>query len=292
MGVRGFWLSALVLSGQALGLVGGIPAKTNQIPSVFIWTTSDSGLDSTYCTASKVAADWMLTAAHCVLEQKSKPEEPDLGPWREIPSMKPGREFKYSFSRSLRQDWWEETLTIRQVVLPKIVRQCLANPGKRPEVCERDVPLADIALVQVVPEGGFRKAPIAKTRRGPVAAGTPVLLLGYGAEGEDDENPRLSFQWANVSDWNVLKQALSTTLARRLGFPSPYFFFGVYSAFQDKRHVNLGSGDSGGPVFDAKTAEIIGVNSDGFCELNRPGCEVATNSFFARLDVLESWPIP
>lgn len=273
-----------------MALVGGIPARPKDLPSVFIWTSEDVELDSSYCTGAKVGASWILTAAHCVLEQIPRPGQTQIGPWKELPAMAPGHAIKYSFSRSLRGPASIEALRVRKIVLAPLVRACLARPGASPHVCERDVPLVDIAFIEVEPQGAFLKAPVAKVRPGPVAPGTPVLLAGYGAESEQQQEaaPRLSFQWALVSDWSVLRSALAGTTAKKMGAPSPDYFFGIYSAFGQARHTNLGSGDSGGPVFDVRTAEIIGVNSDGFCPLGKPDCEIANNSFFARLDTFRA----
>lgn len=272
-----------------MALVGGIPAKAKDLPSVFVWTTEDVELNESYCTGTKVAPTWMLTAAHCVLVQTPRPGQTELGPWKEIPVMNPGRKLKYSFSRSLRGPAAIEALTVRKLVLAPLVRSCLAYPGTSPNICERDVPLVDLALVEVEPRGAFLAAPVARLRAGPVAPGTAVLLTGYGAEDEsqDAAAPRLTYQYATVSDWSVLQTALLTTQARKLGVPSPHFFFGVYSSLSQSRHTNLGGGDSGGPVYDARTGEVIGVNSDGFCPLGKPDCEIATNSFFARLDTFK-----
>lgn len=266
-------------------LVGGEPAGPGELPAVFIWTSETADLRESYCTGTKVAPDLILTAGHCVLKQEARPGEVYVGPWRAQDSFAPGRFLTYSFARALAPvSGTDPRLEIRDVLLPPLVEACLAGTSTDPKLCEYRAPIPDVALIRVkAPDGAFADAPAARMDGRWVAAGTRVTMCGYGAEGEGDQLPRLKRATAIVATDTEFLAALGETDATRDGLPDLAYFFGVESPLASRRHVNLGSGDSGGPVFSAESGAVVGVNSDGFCPLEEPDCEITNNSTFARL---------
>lgn len=268
-------------------LVGGDATTQEDYSSVLIWTTADAEITQTYCTGTKIRRDLLLTAAHCVLEQTPDQGQIYLGPWHRPQSMRPGRRLKYSFSQSLaKTNAVIESLKILEVFLPAQVEECLADAQSPDPLCRYRTPLADVALIRVESEvgSGFESAPAASLNTKKVRSGADVILCGYGSEGKDSVRlPRLKAGEGAVATRAELVAALAHTEAERDGFPSGDYFFGVVSQVNQQHHVNLGSGDSGGPVFLKATGEIVGTNSDGFCPLAELDCQLTNNSVFARI---------
>ena len=263
-------------------LVGGAPASDSQFPAVMIWTTADVALHESYCTGTKVAADLILTAAHCVLLQDPRPGQVYLGPWRKIDEMNPGRRIQYTFQRNL-ENYQPKTLELVELLLPDVVERCVENPDDNPDLCQFREPIPDVALLKVRPEGAFADRPVVPVAEQLVSPGAAVHIMGYGSEGETvTARPRLKFAKVEVAGQRDLTHALSTTFAAEDGYSPWNSFFGVLRT--PDQPVNLGSGDSGGPVFDAQGTAVVGVNSDGFCPLTNRYCQETSNSIFARID--------
>lgn len=265
-------------------LVGGEPAGPGELPAVFVWTSKAADLRESYCTGTKIGRDLILTAGHCVLKQEPRPDEVYVGPWHRLDAFAPGKLLKYSFARALEEaPDGDQSIEIREVLLPPLVEACLAGGTTDAKLCEYRAPIPDVALIRVKADGAFADAPTARVDYGWMGPDAGVTMCGYGAEGVEDRLPRLKRAAVRVSTDAAFLAALSDTDATRDGMPDLAFFFGVESRLAARRHVNLGSGDSGGPVFRTETGEVVGVNSDGFCPLAEPDCEITNNSTFARL---------
>ncbi len=286
LGVATLLVCVLLSSGQARALVGGAAAVHNEYPSVFIWTTPAEDIMSSYCTATKISPSLLLTAAHCVLEQT--PTKNGAGKWRHNPLIVPDKELLYSFDRNLAQAPSIERLKINAVLLPPLLQECMNKPKNERTSCMRlRAPVPDIAIVKVEnPQGTFKQAPIARVNLAYVFSGQTVTIMGYGAQDEDntDFRPMLKFHRSRVATPPELETALIGTEAEIDGKPSLLDFFGVLGSLYGPRYANLGSGDSGGPVFSTNnTSEVVGVNSDGYCPKENLECQRTTNSFFARI---------
>ncbi len=266
-------------------LVGGEPAPDPALPSVFIWTSEDSNLRESFCTGTKVAADLILTAAHCVLKQEPRESGGFLGPWRRLDAVQPGKWLTLSFERALTDDAsGDDRLAVAEVLLPPLAEACLAGTVYDANLCEYRAPLPDVALIRVLsPSGRFAETPAARVNYDWVSPETALTLCGYGAEAKNSELlPRLKHAPATVASDAAFLAALAGTEADHDGRPDMGYFFGVVSPMDAQNHVNLGSGDSGGPVF-ARGGAVVGVNSDGFCPAVERDCQVASNSMFTRL---------
>lgn len=283
----------IFLGAYSYGLVGGAPVLDHQFPSVFIWTSPEADLKRSYCTSARVGTEWILTAAHCVMHQTS-PKKDYFGPWVPVPSLVAGNSIQYSFSRRLEGESIVEKIEIVEIGLPRSVRDCISRTNTDPSLCEYRTPLADVAFIRVVPTGSFRSAPISRVSRRPVSPSTWVWIAGYGMEEDGARTiaPRLKSHLVSVSSPCIMDWVLSSIQGASVGLVWTDYFFGVYSDPKVRGHANLGSGDSGGPVYNSRTHEIVGVNSDGFCPSDTPDCQVTNNSFFSRLDILEpsDWP--
>ena len=268
-------------------LVGGQVAAADEFPATFIWTTESATLTQSYCTGSKVAPSWILTAAHCVLSQSPLPGETYIGPWRKTGDYTAGNQLRLSFSRTLDADHREELVTVMELVLPPTVESCVANPDRDRRLCQYREPIPDVALIRISPRPGsvFASTTPANIDTSEIGPGEKIFMMGYGSEEESYRGPpRLKYAAATVSTQTELEAALQNTYASDDGLPDWNFFFGVASPLDDPKHKNLGFGDSGGPVYRQSTGAIVGVNSDGFCPIGNRNCSSTTNSTFAKLD--------
>jgi len=288
------WLAAALFAAAptSLALVGGYPVYSGQFPSVFVFTGEEEVLQESFCTATKVAPDWILTAAHCLLAQ-GPPTEKHFGPWKEIAHFAPGHSLQYSVERN--PIGKSQRLLIEEIRFPPSVERCLNDPLNDVESCHSLTPLPDVALVRVVPQSSFLSLKSAVIALNYIEAGTYLDVVGYGAErdGEFFQQPlRLTSHGAVTSTTEFIIQSLKNTEAIPDAIPSFFHFFGVINDPGLAGHTNLGSGDSGGPVFLWGTQQIVGINSHGFCPIKNPECQVTNNSFFSRLNFLPWtwWP--
>jgi len=268
---RAFLILISLWSHASFGLVGGYPVYSGQFPSVFIMTGETEVLTEAYCTASKISPEWILTAAHCVDDAYRTKFQHRMKLKADI---KAGQKLQYSFET--KEIKTAETMEILEVRLPY-------------------GPLPDVALIRVAPQGTFAQRPVAALSRGYVPHNLWIELVGYGAEGEGDvaQRPaRLTFHGAVVSTTDYLTSELLKLGTAKEEVPQEPHFFGVINWPHLPGHTNLGSGDSGGPVFLNGTHTIVGVNSEGHCPAANPDCEVTNNSWFARLSQIpaEWWP--
>ncbi len=265
--ILALWLFAL----PAVALVGGRPVYSGQYPSVFMVTSHDDVLGEGFCTAAKVGAEWILTAAHCVNDEYKLQHRSKVLMKSDI---EPGQKLQYTFV--LQDIKGGELLDVVEVRLPP-------GPAKVP----------DVALVRVVPQGTFAKKPAAPVFRGAIRPGVHIDLVGYGAEGEGEvqQRPaRLTTHGAVVSTRAFLEQETMKTGTLKEEVPAERHFFGVINWPHLAGHTNLGSGDSGGPVMLWNTQTIVGINSEGHCANVKPECQITNNSWFARLNHLpKSW---
>lgn len=260
---------AFLVASPAYSLVGGYAVHPGQFPSVFIMTSHEEDLADSYCTAAKVAKDWILTAAHCVDEAHRNRHQR-----KRMADIKPGQALQYSFATN--EIKTAERLLVLEVRLPL---------GTLP----------DVALIRVAPQGTFAAKPCAAVSRGFVPAHLHVTLVGYGAEGEGEiqlRPARLTTHGAFVSTTQFLAQEVMKLGTTKQEIPPVLHFFGVINWPHLEGHTNLGSGDSGGPVFISGTQTIVGVNSEAHCPTEKPDCQVTNNSWFARLNQLPTdfWP--
>lgn len=275
-------------TGSEAKLVGGTEALDTEYPSVLIWSVNEVRLTDSYCTATKIASNLILTAAHCVLEQDES-ETPYEGRWQRVASTAAGAEIKYSRDRRMTAQSQHHHLKVVKLHLPPALEACLAATPLLP-ACTGRAPKPDIAVLEVAPaaDSVFAGMPASPIEYGRVETGQRITIMGYGMTDDVmDHLPRLKFHRSEVAAPSVLKTKLIGTEADRDGLPDMRLFFGALGILEGALYANLGSGDSGGPVMreTANGPVVVGVNSDGYCPTEKPACERTTNSFFQRLDL-------
>ncbi len=275
--------SCRMIEKSNLNLVGGeVVEDESDFSSVIIWSDARSVYDG-YCTGAKVGNFHILTAAHCVLEQKNTRAGRYVGPWVLRPSLSSGSKLWLSFSNVLQDEDLDQSYIIEKVLLPAPVVECLDEKNFSKSRCTGRVPLPDLAVIKIKAskESEFAQLPPAQLDLSHRRAQDEILLLGYGSEGDDESDglPRLKSATTVVASDDEVASSLEGTYAELDGVPSSELFF---ASIRSKRYrSNLGFGDSGGPVMI--NGKITGVNSDGFCPLNSRNCNKASNSFFSRL---------
>ncbi len=277
------WLLSIGQPYHLSQLVGGKPAS-DDISGIFIWTDSVNKLDDHYCTAAKVREDTFLTAAHCLLRQKAMDREGYIGPWRSLYTMNTGKPIKYSTKKQVYPTDANETLMIKSVQIHPSLRKCMRTTPNATQ-CSSRVPVPDVAIVQVEPNGSFKALDTLSISTEQVHPQQKVILTGYGIyDGEKTTPPQLRFHESTVSDPKHYCHLLRKTNAVKDGYPNKKHFFTILGHLNGDRYANLGGGDSGGPVLDAKTKAIVGINSDAYCPLGYRDCYKTSLSFFTRIN--------
>ncbi len=274
---------AYLTATSAYGLVGGAPSNGHS--SVFIWTTRNYELSETYCTASKVSETLFVTAAHCTLESVAFDSFSNRRTWMPSTDFFSGQKLRLSFAPLIRPHAQYEQLTVRRIHFPKTLADsltaCFAFGSRTPN--------PDIALVEVEPPArnhSFRKAKAVTVSVRRIPDGTPIVLYGYGHQGDEKINAAIRLKSGPNQAYSVenLAAFFEDTPFLRDGPPPWNSQFGAPGNRADKRYASLGSGDSGGPVFDLKSGELVGIASDGYCPVYQETCQTASNSLFVRLD--------
>jgi hypothetical protein len=143
-------LSGMVLTAPVLALVG--PAREAPEFAPYVVTVLDkSGGDASFCTASVIAPDVVLTAAHCVSNFSST----------------------RVFFRSGHG----------QLVLVDIA-SIAVHPEFRPKIGRKQLISIDLALLRLAEPLPATFKPIELTDSGPVATGQPFRMAGFGRADE------------------------------------------------------------------------------------------------------------
>ncbi|MFM8314569.1 MAG: trypsin-like serine protease, partial [Deltaproteobacteria bacterium] len=145
----------------------------------------------------------------------------------------------------------------------------------------------DIAVIELDESAEFSSAPTSEFDTSPVNSGDLITFVGFGLTSDTDKTrPVRKFHVSKVSSPQELKQAfdLYGITEAEVNFS---LYFGTLGILVGKNYANLGSGDSGGPVFRNQKGipALVGVNAFTFCPDDKEDCEATSNSFFNRINV-------
>jgi hypothetical protein len=279
---------------SSLDLIGGQKAARGEFDSVFIWSSQKDALES-YCTASKVAENTFVTAAHCVLYQRRSRSQVYKGDWHHEPSLRPGKNIVFSFAKHITNTIKIETAQIISVSLPPLLNRCLSIMPRNYR-CNDRIPLPDVAVITIAADHSkrFTRAESLTFRDTMVRSGDEITMMGYGMTSRNDESaPKLKWKTQTVAYMEEALDALGDSFASEEhdGLPNFHHTFPSLGPLATRGYANLGNGDSGGPVLDTATGEILGINSDAYCPIGDRGCQRTNNSIFSRVHATSGYEV-
>ena len=261
----------------SLSLVGGTEDLENHFSSVLAFSVDDNKL-SARCTGTKIKPNKFLTAAHCFVSQnKGKAVV-----WGKQPS-KSFKQIFYSFEPQITEPDHVQSLEVKSITFPPDLEKCFTKSNASLTRCIEEAP--DLAVVEVQASLAFQSALVSDLDFFPVQVGDLVYVVGYGYQKEkDDSAPVRKHHLSQVVSQEELQKVYEEESNEDSQVDNE-LYFGVFGNLLGENYANLGAGDSGGPVFRHRNGKeyLVGVNSFTFCPQANPDCEVATNSFFARI---------
>lgn len=229
-------------------LIGGDVAESGRFPGVVVLNDG--------CTAAKVGPRAFLTAAHCVTDTFSPSLRPEYWPGpmgRSLAVTTPG-----TSANAERVDLELESVYVPRQWMSFIERK----PGFSSEsMLELPEMATDIAVLRVKTDSPqIPTLDLGKRQPNP---GDEVFVLGFGCETTvDDRQPsevrRLKFARVPVAPFEALYHA-GSPVNDIVGLSRTSFV--TRGPTSDPASPGLCPGDSGGPVLDANTGQVVGVNS-------------------------------
>lgn len=201
-----------------------------------------------HCTAVKIGASEILTAAHCV----AKNSEPVLRY-----TFKSGRSFKIYNGEHIAKDSSGRDVTVERTKVHPEWMQCAFDTqgvcGTYAHATKYPHP-PDIALIVVeesLPE------PHAQVNAARVEAGEQVIVTGYGCDQQQNRGA-LTESTIKHGENTVLPKDKAGPFAR--AYPN---YFPTPGESEANGELTLCAGDSGGPVFrvDTNPRRLVGINS-------------------------------
>jgi hypothetical protein len=292
-------------------IIGGRLAYAGEFPSTFLLSGG--------CTGTKIAPNYILTAAHCVVDVFFKSLNGPFDPSNSLPLAINGQRHVRD---ALEEDFDARLKIAQTTVHPSFWKQMMQSTDEglnpRPFSFSRPYPY-DLAVIKVqsdpqLPKEDFEKfanLPVASIGFAPPYKGTrEFAIVGYGCE-VNANAPNLkasrqkvvrlreikpdlldSIEDLNDQDLPLLRSHFILTPGRSLSYLDP-------SQTPAHRKSNLCPGDSGGPTFwDAPKSNdpnskstiprdvvLVGVNSAGLVDSKTGTPGLGTLNAHSRLDI-------
>jgi hypothetical protein len=250
---------------------------------VFDWFIENDEGEETKCVGNKIAPNLLLTAAHCVISKDSA-EKARLDPVFEADAI-----IEYTHLKE-EDDERLEKLEVKRVHFPPPLHECLTSEREFDPVCDDDVPVPDVAVIEVSPFGSFAQANELAVDTSPVTESQEIAVLGRKIKrhGKAVELRRNYWREVVATTAEIQEAIKFTTWPDEVDESN---FFATLGPLVSINYCNIGSGDSGGGVLRIVTnpdstmmVSIVGINSYGLCPSGLEQCELTTNNFYSRLD--------
>jgi trypsin len=253
-------------------IIGGKNVPDGDAKGVLnIFTTDEAGDISNSCTASKIGAKFILTAAHCVYGKNVN---------------------SIAWSNSGSVDLGDENATLYGLYVKKVNIHPSYELFK---MLGKSFGANDIAILEVDTTKGnflnrFQEIPSLKLDFIPVMSGETLQTYGYGCEAVNDLDNPISHK--KISDIASLAYSSLNTSCSSLdplinqNAPAIYKTQIVSSSLASGGKSSLCEGDSGGPVL--RNGKVVGVNSQSIIDQTSQAQEAYLN-LHSRLSEVKNW---
>ncbi|HEY1775195.1 MAG TPA: serine protease [Solirubrobacteraceae bacterium] len=239
-----------------VAIVGGSAAVAGALPSLALISDNLGGGETAYCTGTVVAANVVLTAAHC-LEDESGNLEPAAGFTVASGTVDPTDDPKQVSGAS----------------------QVLIYPGYNRTEDNGDAGLLILSTSTSAPAATLANSSDSTY----LQSGTSVAVAGWGLTGANATAEPATLQWASMGiQENTYCEVYDDQDNLQFQFNYEFCALGAQGA-----PVSVCHGDSGGPAFVVPSpGTLIEV---GIVDRGDNGCAPNVPSIFTRVDLLQSW---
>lgn len=240
-------------------LIGGTAVAPGEYPSTFLMRSG--------CTGTKIGANFIITAAHCVMSRDFMDIKPQFLP-------DDGQPLIINRNHQIMRDSEDGNIALTIVntyAFPNYWRACQKNCGNKQSVAFQKPNPSDLAIIEVkIPTPGWDEIPSAKLADLPASSSEDVTIIGYGCEkgiNLPDSEPILK----KSETLRVLSSQELTGIPEIPKEILPSFTKNFYQTpgrnWPKKKsgmaYASACPGDSGGPLYvkEQGVDKLIGINS-------------------------------
>lgn len=253
---------------QELNIINGMAASTSSYP----WMAFLANADGQYCGASLISSTWVLTAAHCFLNEAENAVDTVTGAESVV---------------VLNSD----TVTPRasdsiDAAIASIQVHPSYNPDRETSPNSDDF---DIALVELTEAVSFTPVQLLSSDAAAIATGTQARILGWGTTGLDPADDQVSINPSNEL-LTALQQVVSQEDCTSIydgGITDNMICAGGLEAGDT---TDTCQGDSGGPLVVPNGSTFVQIGLSSFGGAGGPACgDPNAPGVYARVSALEGF---
>ena len=238
------------ISVQARSIISGQLAKTGEFPFIAaIYARGATPLDGFYCGASLIQPDLLVTAAHCV--EGVQVDELSVVVGVHDIGLAESNYSPYSAEKIFTHSGYDSFSLVNDIALIRLTESAKANP------------------IDIIDDAHFQG----------LTTGTEMTVSGWGnmtlEEGSGSNYPRM-LQKAGVD-------FIDQQTCQNLKVPSPYSQLDEFALCAARDGIELGSGDSGGPLIYQHNERyyLTGIVSWslGYASTSEPGIYMSVHHY-------------